>query len=801
MRVIHRKRTVVSSPSKIVSLDKTRSSKSGAAAIRGSLPPVLHTIRGRARKLLNQRLQGLFNGADDALFEMADRSRSDADQNMYFDAMRELRLQRRHIAEDYSRRFYKGFDDLFDGILASESDDDLEADDMALLRNDELEVSVAVNGIVSKVLENQSNAVLCLTRRIDSLCKVAAVTDDLNPMGPAALGRAFAEVTGTLEAPIKVRLILLKLFERYVMEQLEPIYAESNRLLAEAGVLPDLKRALKDERASRPSPSSSETTDVHRTLESSSGANSPTGAEQGFDLLQGLLAQARGPGKSGVGGSGGGSGMFAGGSGFAGGGGSGFAGGGGSASGGLSTGEGGYSGGAGMGPATLISTDQLMGMLNTAQYDAGSAPIDLDTPPALLDLREFVLTRAPSITGEDHNKIEDTEDDVVNLVGMLFDYILNDRNLAIPMKALIGRLQIPVLKIAIIDKTFFDKTSHPARLLLNELSSAGIGWSNSAELKRDALYDKIESIILRVLNGFGDDMALISELVSELREFVQTDRQRNSKVEARVKETETGRAKTKQAKITVQRLINQKACGLRLPSNIGQFLSDSFSRVMVLLCVRNGQDSSEWREALNVMDDLLWSAQALETSEDMENRDALIDTLVPSLGTHLELINLGEEERQALLDDIRQTLVEIAEHDRAFLADEIEEPVDADFAEIDEIVLTSIDDIEEALPEVEPEPKYLEQIQQLTEGTWIELSGEDGKPLRCKLATIVLPNHRYVFVNRRGMKVAERTRMGLACDLKAGRLSVLDESEVFDRALQAVIGSLRQMHERPQPAA
>lgn len=792
----------MSSPSKIVSLDKSRAAASGAAAVRGSLPPVLHTVRGRARKLLNQRLQGLFNGADDALFEMADRSRSDADQNMYFDAMRELRLQRRHIAEDYSRRFYKGFDDLFDGVIAGDDEDDLDADDMALLRNDELEVSVAVSGIVSKVLENQSNAVLCLTRRIDSLCKVTAVTDDVNPMGPAALGRAFAEVTGTLEAPIKVRLILLKLFERYVMEQLEPIYVESNRLLAEAGVLPDLKRALKDERASRPNSSSSASSDTQSATESASLATDASGAKQGFDLLQGLLTQARGTSGPGAGGSGvtgmtgGGSGGFGVGVGGSGGGMAGGASGAGGAG-----GAGGFAGGMPSGPATLISTDQLMGMLNTAQYDAGTAPIDLNTPPALLDLREFVLTQAPSITGEDHNKIEDTEDDVVNLVGMLFDYILNDRNLAIPMKALIGRLQIPVLKIAILDKTFFDKTSHPARLLLNELSSAGIGWSNSAELKRDAAYDKIESIVLRVLNGFGDDMALISELVSELRDFVQTDQHRNNKVEARVKEAETGRAKTKQAKVTVQRLINQKACGLRLPSNIGQFLSDSFSRVMVLLCVRNGQDSNEWREALNVMDDLLWSAQALETSEDMESRDALIDTLVPRLATHLELINLGEEDRQSLLDDIRQTLVEIADHDRAFLADEVEEPVDAGFAEVDEIILTSVDDIEEALPEVEPEPKYLEQIQQLTEGTWVELTGEDGKPLRCKLATIVLPNHRYVFVNRRGMKVAERTRMGLACDLKAERLSVLDESEVFDRALQAVIGSLRQMHERPQPTA
>ena len=58
---------------------------------------------------------------------------------------------------------------------------------------------------------------------------------------------------------------------------------------------------------------------------------------------------------------------------------------------------------------------------------------------------------------------------------------------------------------------------------------------------------------------------------------------------------------------------------------------------------------------------------------------------------------------------------------------------------------------------------------------------------------------RYVFVNRRGMKVAERSRRGLAVELKRKSLTILAESQVFDRALQAVIGNLRQMH-RSGPA-
>jgi hypothetical protein len=83
----------------------------------------------------------------------------------------------------------------------------------------------------------------------------------------------------------------------------------------------------------------------------------------------------------------------------------------------------------------------------------------------------------------------------------------------------------------------------------------------------------------------------------------------------------------------------------------------------------------------------------------------------------------------------------------------------------------------------------------------VELRQPGGEVLRCKLSTIIDPGGRYVFVNRRGMKVAERSRRGLAVELKRQTLTILEESQVFDRALQAVIGNLRQMHRHPAPSS
>src|SRR5690606_38893551 len=108
--------------------------------------------------------------------------------------------------------------------------------------------------------------------------------------------------------------------------------------------------------------------------------------------------------------------------------------------------------------------------------------------------------------------------------------------------------------------------------------SAGIGWSSAAELRRDAVYDKIESIVIRVLNAFTDDPGIFQDLLEELREFRARDTVRNARTELRVKEKESGKARTLAAKQEVQKVVNQKACGLRLPRELGRFLSDVWSR-------------------------------------------------------------------------------------------------------------------------------------------------------------------------------------------------------------------------------
>jgi hypothetical protein len=751
-----------------------------------TLPPILHSVRQTARRTLSGLLSTLFNNADDVLFEMADRSRNDADQHMYFDSMREIRVQRKRITTEFGQRMYASFDALYDPAKPDEAEEapDFEAavDGMSLVKNDDLEVAVAIAGIVSKVTSQFSLPVMQLTRRIDSLCPDRTVTERLNPLGPHQLGAAFVGATNTIEIDIRVRIVLLKLFERFVMEHLGQAYEDANRALAEAGVLPDLRNVMKREASANPS---SRPVPTQQKAPAPRSAGAPrhavggpagigsTGAsgnagDNDFTVLQQLLAGHP---------SHGGGAMTDGGTAY---------------SGGAVSGGAAYAGPAG----PIMSTPDLMQVLSAVQSASSAEPIDINQVPVAIDLRQFVLARASDVTGTPAGSMGRSDEDTVNLVGMLFDYILNDRNLAIPMKALIGRLQIPMLKVAILDKTFFNRTSHPARQLLNELSSAGIGWSSAAELKRDALYNKIESVVLRVLNNFSEDPEIFGTLVAELRNFVQQDHHRVQIVEQRVKEVEAGRAKTIAAKQTVERLVNQKASGLRLPPDIGHFISDTWSRVLVYLCVRHGEDGSDWSEAVQTFDDLLWSVQPLDALADIEERDRARPQLIERIERGMELLGLSGTEIEDTLTTLQSRLGDIANSDRAFLEEDRPHVGTPELSVMEEIVLTGPG---EAIPiePVEPEPEMVREINRLTEGVWVELSQADGQKVRCKLAAIVQPGSKYIFVNRRGMKVAERNRMALAVELKRKSLVILDESQVFDRALEAVIGNLRQLHRQP----
>lgn len=796
------------------------------------LPPIVHSVRQHAKDVLVDLLQKLFDSTDDALFEMADRSQTDADQHLFFDSMRQVRLQRPQVIKSYVRELYVNFDNAFSPPsaaprLASTDLESAEVDDLQLVGNEELELSVAISGIVSKVSNQYNHYIMRLTARFDEVCKTKTLTDRDNPLGPKLLSHAFVVALSKLEVDIRIKIILLKLFERMVAQRLEPMFAHANQLMQEAGILPDLESeghvpssnannlSLLG-RAGIPPATTAEnapTAPQAPIQQATHAASQPAGNQpqypltQGvqhtaagvaaeFSVLQQLLAGTRPAGPAATTGGQYNSGPVT------------------TAANGYNPGEiipsgsapdgiGGWqeSAPAEQAPATApLSSEQLVALLTALQSEAVGRPIDMSHVPDHFDVRNALQANTREEGG--HKPVAtQMDDDAISVVGLLFDYILDDKNLAIPMKALISRLQIPVVKLAVIDKDFFANTEHPARILLNELSSAGIGWSSAQELRRDTLYNKIESIVLTILNTTTESTELYIEQLDQLREFLQKDTKRHALVEQRVLENETGKAKARAAKELVQKLINQKASGLRLPAGAGRFVGEYWSKVMVLTATKHGQEHPDWDEQLQALDDLLWSLQPLSERDDLVKRRDGLDKLVKTLEVGVKTVLHDWRVREALMKELTAELQQAIKHDEAYLEDD--EPIAIphvapnEYAELGEIRLT--EPVEEPKPQTPIAKEHYEMVKAINLGGWIEVTEQDKPALRCKLTTIVEPGNLYVFVNRRGMKVAEYGRLQLAELVAADSLTLLDESEVFDRALQAVVGNLRKMQNEPTP--
>lgn len=745
--------------SKVVPLSKTGPDQPGSSPV-ARLPVVLLQVRDKAAQQLKESLQTLFDNADDTLFEMADRAHNNAEQNIFFEAMRDLRLKRKSIERNFLDKFFEAFLRLGQYEVAEPIlSEPVSFDKLALVHNDDLERTVAVDTMVTKVISRDGVALSQLTTRLNELIP-QPLTDKTNPLGPTLLCDFFLQAGRNLGVEIKVKLIILKLFEKYALADADELYEAANQLLIAAGVLPDLK-VLPSRRSTDRAASAA----VHpETLRAENAAlvqaaeKLDQSVQEVFSALQELLVYVRGN----------------------------------------------------LTPlpknateARPISSQDLLRLLSHLQQyvPRAEAPDDFDLRTQL----EQLIGRVSARSGK-FRTVGTIDEDVINLISMLFEFILDDRNLPGSLRALIGRLQIPMLKVAVIDKSFFSRGSHPARRLLNEIASAALGWGGRDDSQRDSLYTRIDQIVQRLLHDFVDDPAIFTELLVDFLAFTSDERRRSELLEQRTRDAEEGRALAELARQRVQQALNDRLLGKTLPEVVVRLLQEAWSKVLLLTCLKHGEQSSEWKAGLQAMDDLIWSVEPHDEPDARQRLLELVPGLLKSLRDGLssaafdpfatsEFFSQLEALHVQAFNHVARTSEEGALHDSAEAAVSVTDEGPSMMAVVEEIVLVApgeqvLSEPSLYLPEND---EGLMQVDKLRLGSWVEIQEDEEHKLRCKLAAIVEPSGRYVFVNRTGMKVLEKTRMGLAVEFRRGTIRVLDDSLLFDRALESVLGNLRKL--------
>jgi len=363
---------------------------------------------------------------------------------------------------------------------------------------------------------------------------------------------------------------------------------------------------------------------------------------------------------------------------------------------------------------------------------------------------------------------------VIDVVATLFDYIFDDTRVPAPIKGLIGRLQIPVLKLAMLDHTFFSNRAHPARRLINALAQAGATWDG--ELAPDSsLYRTAEAIVLRIQNEFAEDPGVFALCQQEFDAYL-TEQERQADARAA---TLTERLKQRE-RLELARAVAQNAIAVHLanadiPEVVRGFIGATWLKALAQAVLEGGEDGAQWRDAVATLEELVWSVLPKQGAEARQKMVQRLPPLLRSVKAGMQTAGIDDDAQKAFFAELVQL------HAAALKAgmSQAETPVTAARQREQREAAASA-------AANDPTPESLE-LDLLGRGSWIELKDEAGQPRRVRLTWISPARTMYLFANRQGQRALALTRTELLRRFATGEAATADQEPLLDRVVDDVL--------------
>jgi hypothetical protein len=682
-------------------------------------------------------LDSALRRVDDYLFDRSTAGGEGAELN----ALRDLRRARAQVLQRFEHALIEGFRRI-SGVGPKVKAGAVE---LSLVDEAALEQQLADEQMIDGLTRLHAAALKRLDARLASLLERPAITPADNPISPASLACAMRSAVSGTELSASVHIALFKFFERELGNALKNLYDRANERLAAAGILPRLDPVVPiAPPAPAPQPPDMATGAV------ASGPmqdTTPAPADQTlFSSLVGLLQSWRtrvtdGPMTP-------------------------------------------------AGPeAPRLGDAEVMSVLSLMQSE----------PPRSLDqaigdgrqslaeqLRNEVLSNARRLgLGGERVHLSNHDEDALDLVGMLFDVLLDDRDFEPDVRRKIGRLLVPYVKVAVKDRRMFLYKGHPARRLLNAVAEACEGNHGDGPQERELL-DRVETTIDRLVTEFNEDIAIFETLETELRSFMDQHRKRVELAEKRAAESQRGRERLEQARVEASvDLLNCRG-DRRLPPALDDFVTHYVGHHLTQVILREGKDSPRYGDALRAVAGLLAAYDMAELGVPLERQPALdravLQTIMASSGC------IGDSADSALVT-MQRTLEQLVIGDEASAsaAQLPERPAQPVAATQPEPLLSVVD----ATAGLDYDLAMAERMRALEVGTWLQLTSETGRTEPAKVSWISPISSRLLFVNRRGIRLLVASAEELAALAKLGRVQLREGDTVFDNAMHQVLGRLK----------
>ena len=733
---------------------------------------------------LDNRLGGMLDEFEQELFRLADRARNPGSESNFVQALRTFRLNRSDLVPQLMLELEASLATLRTPLSApaTVAPGTVGSHQMLALVED---ATMDEDGILREIASRQEGratlAMHLLGQRFGVLAGSPALDAARLPLGPQSVCRALRTASHALDMGLESRELLFRLFDRMVMAHYAPVLEKLDAALDREGVLPGLTHVPMRVRATARQ-------QAHDAAESASPGQATARARTRAAGEEGQAAA----GTSVNGGS--------------------------AAPGTTRATAGGAQRADLQRPHTswmaetgsafedsdeladyqalqqlMAGRRALIGKLRPGQAGAGAPPLSTDdvfralgalqaapeaSPRNLMDIRQSLLAQARQKRGTGAS-LSQRDNDTFELLHMLYGQLESEVSKDAPASALLRRLQLPLLRVALQDPAFFVRATHPARQLLNTVAETAAKWLDKDDFDPQLL-PPLQQAVSHVIEKYDGDDAVFEDSNRALQAHLQAQVRRAEMLERRHVEAARGKEKLEVAKMRAGKALAELLGDQRIPKFSRALLNQAWADVLTLTLLRQGEESPEWEAQLDATRRIIHAC----------GHGA--DTPDTALAAHIEgaLSQVGYHAEEAGIIANRLTSSRSDEDDPASRTELA--------MKLKARTRLGEDSAREHRPELPPrtpeEQARYEQMRVMPFGTWMEfVTNQQGDVVRRRLSWFSPVTDNALFVNQRGHRVGEHSLDALARMIVAGqaRIVTAERGRLVDRAWQAAMRTLR----------
>ena len=397
-------------------------------------------------------------------------------------------------------------------------------------------------------------------------------------------------------------------------------------------------------------------------------------------------------------------------------------------------------------------------------------------------LEAMALNRIPWIRAAVADQVINPTDKItIDVIALLFDYIFRDPSIPETLRQLFGRLQVPILKAALIDRTFFSDKKHAARKLLDHLATAAIGATGDESYR--AGFERIAAdVIDGICRDFKVDVAVFAAADARLQEFIDTDQRKAAALldhdvaAARVAEqSEAERAH-------VRALIRDKLTGISVPFEVRGFAETIWADYLTLVRKRDGLESAAWSDGVRTLDDLLWSITAKERNAQKTRLAKMVPGMIRGLRAGGAAVQVRDERLQPFLEAVYKLHISALKP--------TPEPAAATPQALAASVVAAAAASADAVPTLTAIANVHDFVGEMVVGTWVAFD-LDGKTINARLSWVSPLRSKYIFTTRSRGRALAVSPEELAWQFNEGTARLIVEPvALFDRAVSSALDEL-----------